>query len=147
MPSKEVHKGITSCVLSLGDWQYLSDNLRKVLIKYVAEPDEEPDKEEVLIEFCTYEGRYISLEECRALRQRVDELKRSYVECVKTHGTQYDECHKLKAEFESIEKNLNTKRKGLFTYSKHHGGLNTLAYRYYFVNAVRCYMLCQKKSL
>ena len=149
MPSKEVHIGITSYILSLSNWQYLSDDLKEVLIEHVTDPDEKPkaDREEVSIESCTYENRDIDLEECRALIQRRDKLKRSYVECVRTHGIQHDECRKLKAELESIENNLKIERKPpQVTYSKHHGGLNTLAYRYYFVNAVRCYMLCQKEE-
>lgn len=128
----------------------MSDDLKKILIDHVADPDKENEKDTVKTfkESCKYENRDIDLDECIKLVQRRDELERSYIECVRMYGDKHDECRKLKTELDNIRKNLKIERK--FNqephYTKHHEGLNILAYRYYFVNAVRCYMLCQKEE-
>lgn len=142
MPSDHVHKEMTEYALSLGEWRFLADaNLRSVLVEYVDEPDKASDREKVVEEQCIYEGEVISPEKCRELKQRLDELRRGYESCVELHSPSHSECRKLGEEIRGVEAKLKIKRKPSLKYSRHHGGLNDLAYRYYFTNAVRCYTL------
>lgn len=109
MPSVELHREMTADILSRGNWQFINNGeLQKILVEHVAEPDEQDkkDREIVLEEKCFYEGEEITPEECREIRKKIEELKRSYDTCVKEYGSDYMECHKLKKEFEIKEKHL-----------------------------------------